>query len=167
MSALCFLFLQYCLDETELHPQVWHQHPSTSGEDPFKHLFLRSEDSTQCEMRKYSVLIFICLCFNQGPRWKQVNSSVWFPVHTPKCKGHCCHCSYFEFQWLTCFLSFHSAIVSATLKCLMKFYNITDNVRIANMSQLSVIGAIRGCHSFHWSLLAKTLRAIVSSPVLS
>lgn len=83
VPAVCVFLLQYCVDKAELHTEVWHQHSSASGEDPLKY-YLEIKNptihNTQCETWTCWWNNF-CLCFNEGPCWKQVNSSVWcFPV---------------------------------------------------------------------------------------
>lgn len=65
------------------------------------------------------------LFYNKGPCWKQVGS--FFPT-TLATSDFTLHSQRWKWIRLFTFLLCYSAIVSATLKCLMKFYNITDNV---------------------------------------
>lgn len=70
---------------------------------------------------------------NKGPCWKQVSSFGLFPTFAAS------NLTLPSQRWnlpigLFTFLLCYSAIVSATLKCLMKFYNITDNVGTVDFS---------------------------------
>lgn len=52
-----------------------------------------------------------------------------------------------------------SAIVSATLKCLMKFYNITDSVRMClyTMSAVLIRDFVTKCLSVSWNTKSQSL----------
>lgn len=70
---------------------------------------------------------------NKGPCWKQVSSFSLFSTFAAS------NLTLPSQRWnlpigLFTFLLCYSAIVSATLKCLMKFYNITDNVGTVDFS---------------------------------
>lgn len=96
----------------------------------------------------------ICLCFNEGPRWKQVSSSADDFLSAQTNLKAILHILNLIICLFT-ILPFHSAIVSATLKCLMKFYNITDNVRMVYIDSTVVISPI--CYYRNLCLIIEAL----------
>lgn len=82
---------------------------------------------THLEIKRVSVF------HNKGPCWKQVSSFGLFSTFAASnstLPSQRCNLPIGLFTSLLCY----SAIVSATLKCLMKFYNITDNVGTVDFS---------------------------------